>query len=105
MGVVGEASDASNHPDHLEIVNVSAAMSPQRPLQSWFTNNGVRYSKWSSRSTTTKPGSPYPHQLAIHRLATRQRQDLLTVRGGPIPLGQLVRIFRTILQSLMRLLR
>jgi hypothetical protein len=44
LGVVGEASDASDHPDHLEIVT----MSPQQCLRNdlfkvWFTKNGVRY--------------------------------------------------------------
>jgi hypothetical protein len=37
--VVGEGSDASDHPDHLEIVNVSRS----GLFKVWFSKNGVRY--------------------------------------------------------------
>ena len=101
LGVVGKASDASDHPDHLEIVNVSPAMSPQRPLQS-LVHPKTACVTWSSRSRTTKPGSPISSPAgnsppsnpatppALHSLPPLQHSptssttalDLLTVREG-----------------------
>ena len=41
--VVGEASDAFDHPDHLEIVNVPQQCLRNDLFKVWFTKNGVRY--------------------------------------------------------------
>jgi hypothetical protein len=69
LGVAGEASDASDHPDHLEIVNVSATTSSKSVHQKRRALRG-RHSP-EPRSLARQ----YPHQLAIHRLATRQRHQ------------------------------